>query len=447
MNKFENAKEVIDFLYNTRPHGQVKLGLERISFLLNELGNPHLKYKTLHVAGTNGKGSVTRILSTILKEHGFKTGANYSPHLIRINERFTINNEEIDDKNIVEIMNIIMPAVEKMDSMSEEMKPSFFEIATAIAFLYFYEQKVDIAVFEVGMGGRFDATNVIKPVVSVISNIAFDHVKTLGDTLGKIAFEKSGIIKNNTPVVTGAENKEAVEVICKEAEKKEAEVFLLHRDFDYENTCFELGKNLFDYKDTNLNLEKIQLSLNGEHQFKNTSVAIRAYYEFCKREKININERALRKALKEVYWAGRFEVISVNPLIIVDGAHNEQGSLQLTENWEKYFPGKKAVLITGILSDKDYSSMVRNFAKIAKSVIVTEPVSPRATDISEIYNEFAKYFNEENLFFEKEHYKACKKALEILGENTPVLLSGSLYLIGYLKEVFIRDLKPAISKI
>lgn len=439
MNKFDTVKEVLDFLYNSRPHGQVKLGLERIEALLEELGNPQLGYKTIHVAGTNGKGSITRTLSTILTEHGLKTGANYSPHLVRLNERFTINNDEIENKDIIDVMNKIYPAVEKLDTISEEMKPSFFEIVTALAFQYFAEKKVDTAVFEVGMGGRFDATNVIKPSVSVISNIAFDHVKTLGDTLAKIAFEKSGIIKLFTPLVTGAEYPQAVEVILKEAEKKEAPASLLHRDFEYMNTNLEIDRNSFDYKDKNLNLEKLDLRINGVHQFKNSSVAIKAYSEFCIRENEKFNEKALRKALGEVFWAGRFEKISSDPVIIVDGAHNDQGSMQLVENWVKYFPGKKAVLLTGILSDKDYHSMVRNFAGIAKHVVVTEPVSPRETDISQIYDEFKKYFNKKDLFFYKDHFLACKKALERSSGEIPVLITGSLYLIGYLKEIMQKN--------
>jgi len=440
--KFENIEQVIDYLYFKRPHGQVKLGMERIEYLVEKLGKPNLEYNTIHVAGTNGKGSVTRTLSTIFTEMGFTVGANYSPHLVKFNERITVNNENISDEEIVEVVNRLYPVIEEMDSISEEMKPSFFEIISAMGFEYFKMKQVDLAIIEVGLGGRYDATSVVHPDVCVITNVGFDHMKTLGNTLAKIAFEKSGIIKDFIPVVTGSEEIEALEVIREVSEEKKTRLHVLNEGFSYIDKNMKIAENVFDFSDDKYRFEDLVLNLNGIHQFKNCSVAIKAYIEYCVKNDIEVDENSLRNALKKVFWPGRLELVSDNPQIIVDGAHNKQGIDALVENWKTYFPGIRPILLTGMLSDKEFDEMTKKLSDLAVKVVVTEPNAPRETDTSLIVDSYKKNMPDDSVFYFKDHESACKKALElsseVSGKGTPILVTGSLYVIGYLKEILLK---------
>ncbi len=435
---FSDIRQVIDYLYFKRPHGQVKLGMQRIEYIMEKLGNPQKMYKTIHVAGTNGKGSITRTLSTILTETGLKVGANYSPHLVKFNERITVNDENISDDDIVEVMNHLHPVIEEMDRISEEMKPSFFEIITAMAFEYFKMKEVDAAVIEVGLGGRFDATSVVVPQVCVISNVGFDHMKTLGDTLAKIAFEKSGIIKRGIPVITGSEEPEALEVITRRCLEENSELYVLRNEFCYEPVKTVMSANVFDYSDEELRMKNLELNLNGLHQFKNCSVAIKAYKEYCKSTNTEFDEKSVRNALKKVNWAGRFEKISDSPVIVIDGAHNMQGVDALIENWNTYFPGEKPVLLTGMLSDKEFGPMIKKLACLSGHVVVTEPEAPRETDTMLIFNAYKEHLPEDSVFYFSDRNEACEKAKELSDYfGIPILITGSLYVIGYLKEIFL----------
>ncbi len=433
---FTDYQETLDYFFHSRPHGTIKLGLSRIFKLLELIGHPQTKFKALQIAGTNGKGSVTRLLSTIFTEMSFRTGANYSPHLVRFNERITFNNQLISDQEIVELANDIYDAVNTMDNMSEEMKPSFFECTTAMAFKYFEKKTCDIAAVEVGLGGRLDATTSLNPIVTAITSIGLDHVKTLGDTIEKIAYEKAGIIKERTPVICGTDISEAVSVIKGIAEERNAPFYQYKKDYDYEIVESQINNNKFHFYSKKIDIKGIKIKLNGTHQMKNASTAIMTYLTFCEKQGIKFSINNLKMALWNAYWPGRFEKLSDEPLIIVDGAHNVEGIDSLIENWKMYYGKEKPILLTGMLSGKDFTSIVKSLAEISTSVIITEPNSPRETDTSLIIKEYLKHKKETDVVYLPDHKASCMKALDLSREKkVPILITGSLYVIGYLKEI------------
>jgi len=437
---FTDYQETLDYFFHSRPHGTIKLGLSRIFKLLELIGHPQTKFKALQIAGTNGKGSVTRLLSTIFTELAFRTGANYSPHLVRFNERITFNNQLITDQEIVELANDIYDAVNIMDKLSEEMKPSFFECTTAMAFKFFEKMACDIAAVEVGLGGRLDATTSLNPVITAITSIGLDHVKTLGDTIEKIAYEKAGIIKEKTPIICGTNISEAVSVIKTVAEKRKAAFYQYKQDYDYEIVQNKINDNMFHFFSKKKDIKDIKIKLNGIHQMKNASTAIMAYLTFCEKQDIEFSVETLKKAIWNANWPGRFEILAEDPVIIVDGAHNVEGIDALIENWKVYYGEEKPILLTGMLSGKDYTHIVKVLSNISSSVIITEPNSPRETDTSLIIREYCKHKKENEVVYLPDHKEACMKALALSGRTKhPILITGSLYVIGYLKEIIKKN--------
>jgi len=433
---FTDYKEVLGYFFHSRPHGTIKLGLERILKLLELIGNPQNEYNTIQIAGTNGKGSVTRILSTIFTELSFQTGANYSPHLVSFNERITLNNQLISNNEVVALANDIYAAVNTMDEISTDMKPSFFECTTAMAFKFFEKKSCDVAAVEVGLGGRLDATTSLNPNITVITSIGLDHVKTLGDTIEKIAFEKAGIIKYDTPIICGTQKPEAISVIKEVANEKKSPFYQFSKDYDYEILNNNINDNTFNFYSPKTQIKNIKIKMNGIHQMKNASTAIMAYLTYCERLNIKISPNKIKNAIWNANWPGRFEKISNNPLIIVDGAHNRQGIDMLFENWKIYFGQEKPVLLTGMLSGKEYTHIVKVLSNISSSVVITEPNSPRDTDTSIIVKEYKKYKKESDVQYISDHQEACLKALSLSEiQKNPILITGSLYVIGYLKEI------------
>jgi dihydrofolate synthase / folylpolyglutamate synthase len=420
------------FIQGFLKHG-VKLGLERISEILERLGHPERQFRSIHVAGTNGKGSTTAMLDSVLREIPLKTGRYTSPHLSSYRERFTINGAMIAREQLAELVSEIKPVIKSVirDGFGD---PTEFEVGTAIAFLFFAREQVEIAIVEVGLGGRFDATNVIQPVLSVISHIALDHQAFLGDTLEKIAFEKAGIIKRGVPVVVGLQERAIEKYLSQIGASREAPVKLSSeittgpvRLSDTGTEC-RLGNTYFG----EINL---RLNLLGKHQLFNSLNVVDAV-EILAKSGIQISRENLRAGLAKTVWPGRMELVSnqTSLKLYLDGAHNPDGARALVETIKTIYPGEKVDLLVGILNNRPLSEMAEIFTEIAGRVIVTEvpdPKSARPGELAEIFK---------GLGIDAIAEPLPEKALGILftSNHSVAVASGSLYLIGLLRSLIFK---------
>ena len=397
-------------------------GLSRIKELLALMGNPQKNLKFIHIAGTNGKGSTAAMIAEILIKSDYKTGLSTSPSILKFNERMKINGEDILDDELVEIVDYIKPLAESMSSGPTEM-----ELITAIAFEFFKRKNCDIVVLETGMGGAFDSTNIINtPEIAVITNIGLDHTAFLGNTIKEIAETKCGIIKENGNVVLYGGNIEVEQIAERVSEEKNSR--LIKADFKSLNLIsYSLEGQIFDCGKR----KNLFLSLLGNHQLKNASVALSVIDTLIEKG-YHISEDSIKQGLKEVKWSGRFEAIGHNPLFIIDGGHNPQCIEALVENINTYLPNEKLTILTGVLADKDYKEMYRPVFPYIKEVICTEPISPRRLSAPKL----SEYFKENNIssLFCRDISEAVKKAVDTAGKNGTILAFGSLYLIADIKK-------------
>lgn len=423
-------KEALNYI-DLELKGGCNPGLKRIEILLGLLGNPHKELKAVHVAGTNGKGSVTAMLSSVLKKSGYKVGTYISPHLISITERYLINGKQIDKSNFAKYTELLKEKIEYIKRLGEEI-PSQFEMLTALAFLYFRDEKVDIAVVEVGMGGRYDATNVLDSIISIITSIGYDHMAILGDSIEKIALEKAGIIKNKGLTILYPqkyiEAQNAIESKCLELESK---LIKIEKENIVSNE-FDIGGQLMDYYYKGVMYRDIKLPLLGDHQLLNAAVAITAA------SSLNIlgykvNYHHIKQGIENVIWPGRLSIASSNPLIIIDGAHNEDGVLALSMALKKYFWDKELILVMGMLKDKDHDKSLGILAPLAKKIIATEPLSERALEAEELGREAKKYCLDVKV--EPSLGNAIEAAMDLYNDNSFICICGSLYLVGEAYEI------------
>lgn len=408
-------------------------GLERTERLLELLGNPHKSLKLIHIAGTNGKGSTSAILGKILMEHGYKIGYFNSPHLYEIEETIRINEENIKEEEFITLINEIKPFVNQV--VKEGFNhPTEFEVLTCIMFLYLYRQKVDFGVIEVGLGGRLDSTNVLAPILSVITSIGLDHMNILGNTIEEIAREKAGIIKRGVPIITCNQKDEAIKAITEKSLKESSNLIIVNPN-NYK--LLEINKNGTINQRVLVNIngkeEIINLSLLGEHQIINLSLAMEAIKELDALNYINLDINKLKIATKSVKWKGRLEILKENPYIVVDGAHNVDGIRYLKNNIEKYFKYYDLYLILGILADKEVEKMLEIIAPMAKEIYTVTSNSIRATSAENLKNEVLKY-NKNTLAFE-DYEEAANYAIKKAKKEDLVLASGSLYMIGKMREI------------
>ncbi len=398
----------------------IKLGLDVIGTILKRLGNPHEKFKSIHIAGTNGKGSVAAYLSSILCKSGVKTGMYTSPHLIRFNERVRINEREITDADVVESYKAVKDAATGLDR-----SPTFFEYTTAMAFHLFGKAGVNWAVIETGMGGRLDATNILNPVVSIITNISLEHREYLGDTIGKIAFEKAGIIKPQKPVITGINEKEAFLEVEAKAKRENSPLFRLGRDFD-----IRINRDgSFDYSGLESRFNRLSCSLAGEHQPGNAALAIAAI------EAIGllgnpVSNEDIAKGLMDARWPGRLELRRGEPDILIDGSHNPAAAKQLAQYLEQNATPEKTILVIGVLDDKAYEQILALLLPLCRHVILTRAKIDRGLD-PEILLDYIKS-NRKNPSAEiiMDVEDAIKKAISVSSNNDLVCIAGSLYVAG-----------------
>jgi len=403
----------LEFLYGLERFG-IKLGLDVVTQLLKLLGNPHHQFQSIHIAGTNGKGSVAAFCDSVLRQTGLTVGLYTSPHLIRFNERIQVNGIEITDEELVSLTELIRDKMGKL-------KPTFFEFTTALAFLYFAQKKVDVAVVETGMGGRLDATNVITPLVSVITNIGKDHMEYLGNSLTEIAAEKAGIIKENVPVVTAASG-DALRVIRDVAAKKNAQVIEVKTARKIQQTLEVLSFAIEEKKYTT--------SLLGDHQLTNAALAYGAIT--CVRKKFGVSDKNIIDGFKATRWPGRIDILSKEPLTIIDGAHNVDGMRALAA-FVKTLSNRK-ILLLGIAKDKEAEEMVKIIVPLFEQVIVTEG-SYKPMDVKQLASIVKTYRPVKSI---KDSRKAFEKAKGLQG-NEMLLITGSLYLIGDVLSVMKKE--------
>lgn len=406
-------------------------GLVRVQNLLRRLGNPEKNLKVIHVAGTNGKGSVSTMISYILEKSGYDVGMYTSPHLENYNERIKINNKDISDEEFATAGEKIIKACQKCVENNEE-HPTVFEFLTAMALLYFDEQSVDFVVLEVGLGGRYDATNVIEnPLLSVITSISMDHMDVLGDSIESIAFEKAGIIKKNCSTVLFFPNNKVYNIIKSVCESLNSQLYYVS-DMHIQNVrhsiegiTFSINTDFYSYKD-------LKVSLIGEHQIYNTALVLLAV-EVLRNKGIEISEENVRIGLEECYWPGRLEIVGKNPLILLDGAHNEEGALALAKAFEQYFHDQNITLLIGVLKDKPYELMLKQLLPYASKVVLTEPNSSRKLPIDELEKTAVKYSS--YIYQNADIAQAYELALKLTNEKDVLCCAGSLYLIGEIKKM------------
>jgi dihydrofolate synthase / folylpolyglutamate synthase len=405
-------KEALEYLDSYNMH-KIDLGLNDIKSLLNKLNNPHTKFKSIHIAGTNGKGSVAAMLSKILQKAGYKVGLYTSPHLISVNERIKVNDKNIPNITLSKYLTKLKPTIKRIEGIT------YFEILTALTFLYFAEKKVDYAIIETGLGGRLDATNILSPEITAITNVSLEHTKYLGNTIKQIAREKAGIIKPHTPIVTAAKN-EALEIIKKTATKNRAQL-IIAKPLEYE--C----------------------NLKGDFQRLNVGIAAEISYL------LKIPEETIKESLKEVNLQARLQFLKHN--ILIDSAHNPSATQQLANDLKKanesttnYYDKarllpeyRKLILVFGILNTKDYQNTLKPIAQLASKIILTKPLSNNAQD-TQLLAQCVKTEHGKDFIILNDIKEAVIYAQQIAQKNDLILVTGSFYLVGEVLRLFSQNL-------
>ncbi|WP_028313806.1 bifunctional folylpolyglutamate synthase/dihydrofolate synthase [Desulfatibacillum aliphaticivorans] len=413
INAFNQAMEE---LFSLGRFG-IKLGLETISAMLKGIGDPHLRIQCIHIAGTNGKGSVAQNTASILQAAGYKVGVYTSPHLVHINERFTVNGRPISDDEVLEAYQ----AVKSVSGL--ERHATFFEYTTAMALYAFDKAGVDYAVMETGMGGRLDATNVLKPELCIITNISVEHEMYLGNTIAQIAYEKAGIIKPGVPVVTGVRQPDAIKAVEKAAAENEAPLYRMGKDFKTRR----LQGGGFNFYGQDHAWKGLQCRLKGEYQIPNASLALAGCQALTKRG-AKITEEQAKAGLEQVKWPGRLETIQKSPMVILDGAHNLAAMKVLTKYLAETFADRDVTVITGFLDDKPYKKMLPMLEALAAKIIITRPKIGRAVETKELTPLIR---NKKDRFVEKPSVEeAVKYALENARDTDVIVVAGSLYIVG-----------------
>jgi dihydrofolate synthase/folylpolyglutamate synthase len=426
---FQKYDTTVNYLYSLQKHG-IKLGLANITKLMDLLGDPHNSFHSVHVAGTNGKGSTSTAIASILKENGFKVGLFTSPHLVSFTERIRINNIRIEESEVIETASMIHDYIAGSD-----LKPTFFEFVTAMAFYYFAQNNVDWAVIETGMGGRLDATNVILPQVSIITNISLDHCEFLGDNISDITFEKAGIIKQGVPVITSSGDPEVVKHLSDIACSRDSEIQIYDKDFKGELIFMDDKQITFNYKG-HKNYNALSISLTGKYQLYNACTAVRAC-EILREKGFPISDEAVRSGLLNVNIEGRLECVSESPPVFIDGAHNPDAAHLLAVSVKTLFPDKKIILIVGIMDDKDIKGILYPLAHISESVILTKPGYDRAASPEKLKKNIMDFTGiHASIMSTDTVYDAIELAKTRCRKDNIILVTGSFYTAGEVKEIF-----------
>lgn len=429
----QSYEEAVDWINGLIPFG-IRPGLERIEKLLEQLGNPERRLKFIHVAGTNGKGSTCAFLTEVLLQSGYSVGTFTSPYITKFTNRFRFNGEDIPEETLLKLTNKLYPLVREM-AETELGSPTMFEVSTALAILYYAVDSVpDVVVWETGLGGRMDVTNVVHPVISVITNIGMDHTDILGETIPEIAFEKAGIIKRGVPVVSTVTQPEAIKVLKEAAERNRATLYLAGEQFSYKRTGGDEEGQTFHFNGPFRSFD-IGITLQGDHQCANAACAmmslevLRHYMAFV------IEDDNLKNGFHSTQWAGRLEQVSSSPRIVLDGAHNPEGAETLAISLPKIYKYRKLNLMMGMLSNKHHETYLKHILPIVDTLILTEPDFRRKMDakaLGDIVEQLREKHAKPSLQIIIE--QDWKNALEMLKSRTEAedlgVVSGTLYLIA-----------------
>ena len=406
--------------------------LERMEKLARDFKDPQLKVRAIHVAGTKGKGSTCAITHSILKEEGFKTGLYTSPHLESFRERVRVNDSCITDDAVTQLVSEMKPVIEKMSGP----RPSFFEVYTLLAYLYFLREGVDIAVYETGLGGRLDATNVLRPLVSAITPISYEHTDKLGDTLGEIAFEKAGIIKDGSICVSAQQEKEALDVISSVCVNRKAKLISVGKDISFKEISSDEKGSVFDVSGILGEYGALECGLLGRHQISNAALSI-GIIESLKHSGIDIKEDSIRRGIKKAAWPGRLEIVSRRPLVVLDGAQNRASAKVLAEAVKNIFDHKRLVLVLGVSKDKDVDGILDELIPISDSVIVTRSkILQRAMEPEKIASRIGRTTKAAVTSSVDE---AMECAVSSAGADDMVLVTGSLFVVGEARHKYAKN--------
>jgi dihydrofolate synthase/folylpolyglutamate synthase len=432
-------REVLSYLFGLQRFG-IKLGLDNINALLKHLGEPHLELRAVHVAGSNGKGSTSAFLTSVLSQAGYRVGLYTSPHLVDFSERIQINGVPILSEEVVSLTQHIRKVAVKMtqegkllpifhspllpeDSEPEKTPLTFFEFTTAVAFLYFREKKVDIAVVETGMGGRLDATNVIDPILSLITPISVEHPQYLGKHIMQIAKEKAGIIKPGRPLLTSARQPRVLALLGQRCRELGSPFYRQGKDF----SAKELSPQIMNFKGLSHQWRKLFLGLAGSHQVINAALALAAV-EFLMESGFTIKEEHVRNGLAQVRWPGRLELIGEHPRILLDGAHNPAATRVLKKALQKGFPRRRLIMVLGIMSDKEIAKMMADLVPLADLLILTRPQMDRAAPLEVLRAQASRYQKPTAEIAAVS--QALSHALDEATGDDLILVSGSLFTVG-----------------
>ena len=422
--------EAINYLYNSRMMG-TKLGLSNTFWLLGRFEEAHKSFFPVHIAGTNGKGAVAAMVSSVLVRAGLKTGLFTSPHISSFRERIRIDGEMISVDSVARHLERMIPVMEEMKGRGDVTFPTFFEIVTVMAFNYFAEQKVDAAVIETGMGGRFDATNTCGAELAVITNVALEHTEYLGKSVKEIAFEKAGIINPTASVVLGKMDNAAMAVIESVAREKGARLIRLGEEIRLMRRQRDGLIQKVDIKGRRKTCHDLKIPLLGEHQAENAALAM-GLLELIIEKGFAIDESAIYEGMYHISWPGRFEVVPGNPAVILDAACNPAGAERLRSTFMEFAgEGARVILVLGFLSDKDYGTMCQILVPLANAIVVTEPVSSRAASAGDVSKVVERYTKEAAVEVVTPLEAAVERARELgHGDNSYVCITGSNYLLG-----------------
>lgn len=429
-------EQAITYLYSLRKTG-IKLRLPHTQYILHHMEDPHMMFKSVHVGGTNGKGSVCAMISSVLTQAGYRVGLYTSPHLVEFTERIQVTEVDIPKEALAMMLTQMLPLINEMRSDESLGEPSFFEVVTSLAFKYFAENSVDLAVVEVGLGGRLDSTNVLSPLVSIITNVQIDHTEILGDSIEEIALEKTGIIKEGVPLITAESDERALTIIRKSCEENNAPLYVIGDDVVYSVIDNNVSGQTFNLSGT-ISHKNLKTNLLGRHQSVNAATAVCAL-DIINLSGLDISENDIRSGLLSVDWPARFEVFDTKPTMILDCAHNPSGAEKLVETLTDLYGSKKMIFVLGLSDYKDVNSILKILAPKISAAVTARSNHPQAVSASLLCEKLIKQGVNCKKASSVEDAIMLSKAL--VKEDDIIVFSGSIFFVGDVRKKIVGGVK------